>query len=133
MLGQTGNSAYNATVNDLFSALRRLDSQSVPLGVRSDGASETVLNRIAVLENRLARLTLINQALWEILRERENFADDLLALKVAEIDLRDGQLDGKSRSAPQTCPKCKRTLQVGSQRCMYCGEFAANADVFRGL
>jgi hypothetical protein len=66
-------------------------------------------------------------------RDREKFSDDLLALKVAEIDMRDGKLDGRNRTGPQTCPNCKRTMQVGSQRCVYCGAFVPEACVFRGI
>lgn len=107
--------------------------EALPIDTSSSSGSGTLEARVVALENRLSRLSLISQALWELLRERESLAEDLLALKVAEIDLRDGRLDGKARTTPQPCPKCQRVLQSGAVRCLYCGEASLNENVFRGL
>jgi hypothetical protein len=98
-----------------------------------DPTAQGAVQRVKELEVQVARLSLICEALWEIVRDRDNLAHDLLNLKVADIDLRDGHLDGRKRAAaaPRACPKCKKTLQVTSQRCIYCGTFDADGSVFK--
>ena len=73
------------------------------------------------LENRLDRLTLICQALWELLKERGELTEEDLAVKVREIDLRDGRADGKIAKQIKRCPKCDRVMSPRHQKCMYCG------------
>lgn len=74
----------------------------------------------------LERLFMVTQALWEILKEQHGYTDEELALRVQEIDLRDGNLDGKNKSVGvKDCPFCNRKLQGKHQRCLYCGEFIA--------
>lgn len=87
------------------------------------GPSAALQERVRQLEAQVARLSLVCEALWEIIRDTQGQAPDLLNLKVAEIDLRDGKLDGRKvrTEAPRRCPKCGKTLQVTSQRCIYCG------------
>jgi len=73
------------------------------------------------IEDRLDRLTLICQALWELLKERGELSEDDLAAKVREIDLRDGQADGKISRQIKRCPKCDRVMSPRHQKCLYCG------------
>jgi hypothetical protein len=68
-------------------------------------------------------LYLVVQALWEILKEQHGYTDRELALRVQEIDLRDGNLDGGRRRGPaKECPACGRKIQGNHQKCLYCGE-----------
>lgn len=101
-------------------------------GAALSGAGSSA-DRTLQLEQKLQRLSLITNALWEIVREREQFPEDLLALKVAELDMQDGKLDGRVVTPPSSCPKCQRVIQSGSQKCVYCGELVTNANVFRGI
>jgi len=73
------------------------------------------------LQRQLDKMALVNQALFEILRERHGISDRDLRLKIQEIDLRDGKADGKVRAAPLTCPKCSRTVSAGALYCSGCG------------
>ena len=73
------------------------------------------------LEDRLDKLTLICQALWELLKERGEFTEEDLAVKIREIDLRDGKADGKISKQIKRCPKCDRVMSPRHQKCMYCG------------
>ena len=79
------------------------------------------------LENRLDKLTLICQALWELLKERGELTEEDLAAKVREIDLRDGVADGKISKQIKRCPKCDRVMSQRHEKCMYCG--AVNLQV----
>lgn len=73
------------------------------------------------LEDRLDRLTLVCQALWELLKERGELTEEDLATKIGEIDLRDDRADGKISKQIKHCPKCDRIMSPRHQKCMYCG------------
>ena len=50
---------------------------------------------------------------------------------MAEIDLQDGELDGRVRKASIVeCEKCERKLNKKHPRCIYCGTLNAQ-DPFR--
>ena len=72
---------------------------------------------------RIDKLSLTCQALWEILRDNTGLTDEMLLQKVQEIDLRDGQADGKMSGAKvgSSCPKCSRPLNRKHRKCLYCG------------
>lgn len=81
-------------------------------------------SKIDLQEMDIERLLLITQALWEILKEKHGYSDVDLIKRVAEIDMRDGALDGavKTGSGPQACPHCGRTLLGKRPICLYCGK-----------
>ena len=57
-------------------------------------ASEAVRD-VRKLQERLDKLTLVSMAMWELLKERGELTEEELMEKVREIDLRDGEPDGK--------------------------------------
>jgi len=73
------------------------------------------------LEFRIARLSLLNQALWELARERMNLTDSDLEKKIVEVDLRDGVEDGAMTNGPLKCPRCGRISNSKHWKCLYCG------------
>lgn len=73
------------------------------------------------MEAELERLSMTCRAMWELCSERLGLGDRELIDKVHEIDLRDGQRDGRFRSVPQPCPRCARTNGAHRPRCLYCG------------
>ncbi|HEO71588.1 MAG TPA: hypothetical protein ENN80_10015 [Candidatus Hydrogenedentes bacterium] len=77
--------------------------------------------KVKDLEHHMARLSLLNQALWELIRERAHLTDADLEEKAREIDLRDGVEDGKITGTPVRCPSCGRVSNSKHYRCMYCG------------
>ena len=96
-------------------------SSPEPLPTRPSGA--TGASEIAQLKKQVERLLMITEALWTILKEKHGLEDKELLRRIVEIDLRDGQLDGRvSATPPEPCPKCQRIVAKGSVRCMYCGE-----------
>jgi hypothetical protein len=78
--------------------------------------------RFRALEHQVARLTLLNQALWELLRERLNLTDAELERVIREVDLRDGVEDGKMTITPLECPTCGRISSSKHWKCLYCGQ-----------
>jgi len=85
------------------------------------------------LKARVARLARICEAMWEILKEKNALPPDLLNLKVAELDLTDGKLNGRKANTVVNCKACNRVLQPGRQICLYCGAFSDQASVFNGF
>lgn len=77
--------------------------------------------RVRLLEESVARLALVNAAMWSLLKDRTGLTDAALTARIRDIDLRDGVEDGKITPVVQTCQKCGRTLAPRHARCIYCG------------
>jgi len=78
--------------------------------------------QIRVLEANLAKVLMINEALWEILRDKLSLTDEDLNQKLYEIDMRDGVLDGKNQRGVSECPSCHRKVSPRHPACIYCGQ-----------
>lgn len=83
---------------------------------------------IRALEKDLDLLTLVNQALFELLSEKLGVSEEEMLQKVEEIDLRDGVKDGKLGTATLKCPKCNRGYNMRLDKCLYCGYSNNNSD-----
>lgn len=88
---------------------------------------------VAELQDQLARLKFVCAAVWEIVRERTKLTEDDLAIKVAEIDARDGIADGRLTRPTRKCVQCGRTVSSKQTKCMYCGLVQPVASVFEGI
>src|SRR5712692_13470 len=76
-----------------------------------------------IIRNDIERLLMITEALWMILKKEHGYTDDDLTKLVSEIDLRDGQLDGRvAKSPPQPCPHCGKIMSRHRSLCIYCGQ-----------
>jgi len=73
------------------------------------------------LREQICKMALMNQALWELLRNRLQLTDDDLANMAQEIDLRDGVADGKMSDTALRCPQCGRVSNSRHWKCLYCG------------
>lgn len=73
------------------------------------------------LREQIGRMAPMNQALWELLRDRLQVADDDLVRKARDIDLRDGVSDGKMTATAVRRPKCGRVSNSRHAKCLYCG------------
>ena len=74
---------------------------------------------LRIVEEKVESLALICQAMWELLEEKGYSSADLLK-KIEEIDLRDGQLNGKITKITH-CPECKHKLGKRHNQCFWCG------------
>ena len=98
--------------------------QGMPRSEASTGRQQThaLELRIRELEHHIGRLSLMNQALWELLRERAGMTDADLEHKAHEVDLRDGVEDGAMTQTPLKCPTCGRVSNSKHWKCLYCGQ-----------
>lgn len=98
--------------------IRDADAAADRAGSQANRATE----RSIEAELNVERLRLVTQAMWEFLRERTEVTDADLEAKIQEIDLRDGQDDGKMARQVAICGHCHRKTGVRShRRCFYCG------------
>ena len=88
---------------------------------RSEAKAEDAKEAVEQLEERVNRLTLINMALWSLLKEITNLTEEDLVKRVEEIDLQDGYIDGRTRPKIASCDQCGQTLSQKHQRCLHCG------------
>lgn len=80
-------------------------------------------NDLVLIRRDLDRLALAVEAMWELLRDSQGLAQEDLPKKMHEVDMRDGNLDAKNKSHQlKACPKCGRVLQIGTPKCIYCGQ-----------
>lgn len=73
------------------------------------------------LEERLDKMSLVCQALLEIVQERLGFTNSDLEEKILEIDLRDGNADGKIGGTVIKCPNCGQSTNSRREKCIFCG------------
>lgn len=78
-------------------------------------------HQVEDLQSRLDCLTLAAQAMWELIREQSRLSDAELASKMQEVDLRDGEADGRITASVVSCPGCGRRGRSNRRRCVYCG------------
>jgi ribosomal protein S27AE len=113
-----------------FTGLR--DTAPVPTSGPS-GPSQEARQTIADLQDRLDRLTLVTQAMWELVQEKTGLKESDLMEHVQNLDLRDGVADGKVTRTVSRCPQCQRTMSPRHQRCLYCGHEKLINGVFDSL
>jgi hypothetical protein len=83
-------------------------------------ADESIQRADDVLE-RLDKLSLLCQAMWELLSERCQVTRDELMERVLEVDLRDGRADGRIGESILECPHCKNPVNSRFPKCVVCG------------
>ena len=83
--------------------------------------AERAARQVQEYEERLDKLTLVCMALWSLLKEKTELAEEDLLERVRQIDLMDGKEDGKAKKQVAKCPQCGRTMSPRHGRCLYCG------------
>ncbi|MBI9018613.1 MAG: hypothetical protein JEZ07_15275 [Phycisphaerae bacterium] len=90
---------------------------------RSSVNANRLERQVKQLEANLAKSLLINEALWELMRDKMGITEQQLNDKLYEVDMRDGVLDGKNqRNQAANCPKCNRKVSPRHSACIYCGQ-----------
>ncbi|MHC4415810.1 MAG: hypothetical protein ACYS0G_11045 [Planctomycetota bacterium] len=82
------------------------------------------------LEDRLERLALICMAMWSLIQSETNLTEEDLLARVGEIDMMDGQADGKITRRVTRCGQCDRPMSSRHTRCIYCGSEHLAASAF---
>ena len=111
-------------VESAYRRQRAVDSEATHAASRTRRANED-------LEDRLERLVLLTEAMWELLAERFGVTVDDLAAKIIEIDGRSGAVDGRRQpQAARRCPGCDAAVVPGVRFCQFCGAHVPGHDPF---
>jgi len=112
---------------------------SVPGGAQRN-AAEGLLNkrgsspggssRGVDVEEQLDKLTLICWAMWTLIQEETKLTEADLLQRVKQLDMLDGDPDGKASRQVASCPSCGRTMSPRHRRCLYCGYEQLNQSAF---
>jgi hypothetical protein len=86
-----------------------------------DEAREDAERVESKLNEKVERLSLACQAMWELLREQHVLTEEQLMAKMREIDARDGELDGKITVDIVRCPSFGLKTFTDERRCRGCG------------
>lgn len=99
---------------------------SRPIQVFNSNPSSSIAGTksdVRELQAQVDKLELIVEALWRQLKRHTELKDEDLIETISEIDLEDGQYDGKKATKSfRECPKCQRRINKSHSKCFYCGE-----------
>jgi hypothetical protein len=95
----------------------------------AQGTAISAKGDVAELTRRVEALTLLCQAMWELVGESSGLTDAQIANRVKEIDLRDGILDGRVKHT-SACTKCGAVVSSKSYSCVYCGTVNSSRTPF---
>jgi hypothetical protein len=73
------------------------------------------------LEEKVDRLALICRAMFELVQETSGITEEQLRKRIVDVDLRDGQSDGRMTRQAKRCPKCEAAMSPQFGRCLFCG------------
>lgn len=104
---------------------RGYSTDPITSGVAAEARTQasSAASKVAALEEDVSHLLMVVESLWEILKKQHGFNDAELLSRVAEIDMRDGKLDGKTtKTAVPDCSHCGRKMMGRKPVCIYCGK-----------
>jgi hypothetical protein len=108
-----------------------------PRGHKAEATADSAASKATSLQDevtklgvRFNRLLLLNQALWELLKERTGLEEQDVLAKVTEIDQRDGKIDGKMGISVMDCPACGQKTNSKRSSCLMCGYPMAKQHLF---
>jgi hypothetical protein len=116
---------------DLYQQYRIEQLDARLAGSQSTAAGEAGARRAALaLEDKVNQLALICRAMFELLQKATGLSEEELKAKILEIDLRDGQADGRMAPQPTRCPKCEAMISPKFGRCLFCGHEDGTSNPF---
>lgn len=81
------------------------------------------------LEMRVERLLTLNEALWQLVCETTGLTDAHLTYRVHELDMADGERDGRKKVRPTRCT-CGAMVSARLSHCQFCGGPAPERSPF---
>jgi ribosomal protein L32 len=100
---------------------------------RASSQAAAAGREVDALEDQLGRLAMVCEAMWELIQERTDLTEEDLITRVKEIDMRDGEADGKKTRQIAKCTRCGRTMHPRHRKCLYCGQEELKLSAFDGV
>jgi hypothetical protein len=91
---------------------------------------ENLADEMHSLRQKVEKLSLSCQAMWELIRDNTDLTEEELFVKMTEVDLRDGKLDGRLGQQVLICSNCGRKVSSKRSNCFYCGYMLAKNSAF---
>ena len=88
----------------------------------SGATDATSASHMGYLEERLERMEIVCEAMWNLLKDRLEVSDEDMVARIAQLDQSDGVADGRVEREPLRCPICNRANSRRHDRCIYCGQ-----------
>jgi ribosomal protein S27AE len=110
------------TASSIHQASELASTVTAGSAARTKSKVGSVERQVRVLEANLAKSMMINEALWELIRDKHGLTEKDLHDKLYEVDMRDGVLDGKHQRKAEQCPNCGHTVSPRHPACIYCGQ-----------
>lgn len=121
-------------MSNVFSYANRANRRSATANSRQAaneiGAVNTRLHRNAGdIEESIERLSLICEAMWQLIEERTDLEISDLEQRVEELDALDGWRDRRRRRTASSC-ECGSMVPVAALSCYFCGEPSKPLSLF---
>ena len=119
---------------DMYDLVQRKQIKSTreSVGLVSDEAQRQARRadqEIHDLEERVERLMTLNEAMWQLVCETTGLTDAHLAYRVHELDVSDGERDGKKKVRATQC-QCGAMVNGRLTHCQFRGEAAPERSPF---
>jgi hypothetical protein len=109
---------------------RHSDPEARADAARASKQADSTRREMEGVEARLDKLTLVCEAMWQLLRDKTGLSDAELVEQISQLDAADGKMDGMGQRAPVDCPSCGRTISARHVKCMYCGAYKSDLGPF---
>lgn len=77
-------------------------------------------DEISELQERIDRLLVLNEAIWQLVAEQTGLTDQDLQERLATLDASDGVIDGRRQPVPTVC-SCGAKVSPKAACCVFCG------------
>lgn len=103
------------------------------LQVDTDRRVTNATDKLRDMEQRYERMSLVTNALWQLLKSHTGLTDADLKKYIEKIDLADGVRDGKitRNKGAMDCPHCSRRILKSATVCAWCGNKLGSGDPFQ--
>ncbi|HCE44487.1 MAG TPA: hypothetical protein DET40_13140 [Lentisphaeria bacterium] len=79
------------------------------------------------LRDEIHHLTIITQAMWELLKTKTGATDEELKKKITEVEFEKAKA---YTTSTLKCKSCSRTVSIKSKTCVFCGEKIEHKEIF---
>lgn len=114
MMGMGGSYLHRQQMKALHSSQRSAAAETISQRKRQRSEFQN-------LEDELAKLRLITEAMWELTSEVTGLSIEQLARRIEEVDMDDGRADGRKVHPMLNCTSCHAKVDHSSKICTYCG------------
>ena len=119
-------------ISSALGAARTFSNDAVSGGSGRDLSVQELTFTVRDLQRQVTKLTNINVALFELLKERVAITDQDLIAAIDAIENPSAPLatEEQTPAVGAVCESCGKTYSKRNNRCLYCGHVNARTSVF---